>query len=135
MRKLNNKKGFTLLEILIVLVVLGVVAGLMFPVLTAQVEKSRAQEAVTALGTVKEAMVTYYQGAGNNSYVGATFANIGFDPDTAVAGQVPLFTYSLSNLAAATFTCTAQRLPAATNAGNTVTINQAGTVTRNGAYA
>ena len=135
MRILKNKKGFTLIELLIVLVVIGVTAGLMFPVLTAQVEKSRAQEALTALGTVKEAMVKYHQTTGNNSYVGATFVNIGFDPNVGAAGQVPLFSYTFTNLGVATFTCTAQRLPAATNAGNTVVINHVGNVARNGVYA
>lgn len=135
MKILKNKKGFTLIELLIVLVVIGVIAGLMFPVMTAQVERARAQEAITALGTVKEGMVRYFQTTGNSSYVGATFANTGFDPNVAAAGQTPLFSYTLSNLGALTFTCTAQRLPAATNVGNTVVINQAGTVTRNGVYA
>ncbi len=135
MRVLKNKKGFTLIELLIVLVIIGVVAGLMFPVLAAQVEKSRAQEALTALGTVKEAMVKYQQTTGNNSYVGATFANIGFDPNVGAAGQVPLFSYVIGGLGANTFTCTAQREPAAANVGNTVQINQLGTVTRNGVYA
>jgi len=131
---LKGKKGFTLLELLIVLVVIGVIAGLMFPVLAIQVEKHRAQEALTALGTVKEAMVKYNQTDGGNSYAAASFATIGFDPNAVAAGQTPIFTYTLSNLAVGTFTCTAQRLPVATNAGNTVTIDENGTVTRNGVY-
>ena len=122
------------MEILIVLVILGVVAGLAFPVLTAQIEKSRAQEAITSLGTVKEAMVRYYQAQTlAPTYVGATFANINYNPNTAAGGQTPLFTYALSNLAAATFTCTATRIGGA--AADTVVIDQTGTITRNGAYA
>ncbi len=42
----KNKKGFTLLEILIVLVILAVLAGLAIPAYQSAVEKSRAQEAV-----------------------------------------------------------------------------------------
>ena len=122
------------MEILIVLVILGVVAGLSFPVLTPLIEKSRAQEAITSLGTVKEAMVRYWQlQIPTSTYAGATFANISYNPNTGAAGQVPLFTYALSDLAANTFTCTATRIGGA--ATDTVVINQTGTITRNGAYA
>lgn len=48
--RFRSKKGFTLLELMIVLIALGMVAGLMFPVLTAQVERNRAQEALYKKG-------------------------------------------------------------------------------------
>ena len=143
MKLFKNKKGFTLLELLIVLTIIGVIAGLMFPVMAAQVERSRAQEAITALGTLKEGLVRYHQtvGAAANggvgTYVGANFANIGYNPNNNAAGQVPLFSYVIdaATLAQDVFLITAQREPAAANGGNTVTINQAGVVTRNGVYA
>lgn len=132
MRNIRNKKGFTLIEILIVIVILGVVAGLAIPVLTAQVERSRAQEAIQHLGAMKQSMVRYF--ASNGTYATATVANLDYNPNAGVAGQVPLFNYAITAQAANTFTLTAQRLPAAANAGNTVTINETGTITRNGAY-
>ncbi len=128
-------KGFTLLEVVIVLVVLGVIAGLSLPVVTGQVERSRAQEAVQHLDAVGDHMKAHR--GFNGSYTGATFVNIRFNPNTVAAGQGQLFSYVLNNVTATTYTCTAQREPAGNNAGNTVVLNQVGdvtTVTRNGAY-
>ena len=128
-----NRKGFTLVEILIVMVVLGIVAGLAFPVYTNLVERSRAQEAIRHLDAVKDALSGYRSINGN--YTGATFAAVRYDPNQVEAGQAAHFSYVLSDVTATTFTITAQREPAAQNAGNTLTLDQTGTITRNGVYA
>ncbi len=139
MKLLKNKKGFTLLELLIVIVVLGVIAGLMFPVLTTQIEKNRAQEALGVMGAVRNALTGYFQD--NNTYVGATLANIGYNPNVAApGGQAPNFSYALGGLGAAAYTITATPNPGgAYRAGlantDNITIDQAGAVVRSGAYA
>jgi type IV pilus assembly protein PilA len=51
MNKQSNK-GFTLIEIIIVVVILGVLAAIALPKLTAQVSKARAAEAFNVLGTL-----------------------------------------------------------------------------------
>ncbi len=132
----RSAKGFTLLEILIVLVVLGVVAGLMFPVLAVQVNRSKGQEAVTALGTVKEAAVRYYQTKGNSSYTGAALPIDGYDPGAAAAGQTPKFTYAFAVTDGGTkFSCTATLKAAEGGTANDwISIDEAGTVTKNGIF-
>ena len=138
---MKRQRGFTLIELLIVIVIIAVVAGLAIPVLVANVEKSRAQEAITNLGSMRDSMIRYF--ASNNTYVGATVATIDFDPNIAVGGQNRLFAYTIGGLGAATFTLTATRIVGTVNgealpggAGpNTITINQSGLVTRNGPYA
>lgn len=131
----RNRKGFTLLEILIVIVILGVIAGLAIPVFTSNIQKSRAQEALASLAATRNALVLYYATTGNQSYVGATLANIGYDPNLVVGGQVHNFTYALSSLAATTFLITATCPVATCGAGtNTVTLNQAGVTTRTGVF-
>ena len=47
---MKNQKGFTLIEIIIVVIIMGVLASLALPKLTAQINKSRAAEAYNALG-------------------------------------------------------------------------------------
>ncbi len=132
MRILRNKKGFTLLEILIVLVIIAVLAGLAVPAYQAAVEKSRAQEALQALSATRDAMLRYF--AVNNTYVGAALGVgvMDYNPNTIVGGQTQIFTYALSNLGAATFTITATRQGGPVG---TVTLNEAGTVGRTGVYA
>ena len=132
MRLRSNRKGFTLLEILIVLVILAVLAGLAVPAYQASVERSRQQEALAGLSAVRDAMTRYF--AQNNSYAGAAFGvgAMDFNPNLATGGQTVIFSYSLSNLAAATFTCTASRTGGPVG---TVSIDQAGAVSRTGVYA
>lgn len=129
-------RGFTLVELLITLVVLGVLAGACYPIIAVQIERSRAQEAVQQLDMVKGALENYQ--SFNGSYVGATYATINYDPNVVAGGQVALFSYAPMVVTAATYTVTAQREPAADHAGNTVVLNRTAagvvTITRNGVY-
>ena len=130
-----RRGGFTLLELLIVLVILGIIAGLAFPVLSANVEKSKAQEAYTMLGTIKEAMVKFYQTTGNSSYVGGdSFTALGITNPASTAangGQAAKFTYTFGVPTSVSWTATATSSPAGKG---TVVINQTGTITPTGSY-
>ena len=55
-----NKKGFTLIEIIIVIVILGVLATLALPRLSAQVGASEAAEAMQFFGAIKRAAMSCY---------------------------------------------------------------------------
>lgn len=129
MRILKNAKGFTLLEILIVLVIIAVLAGLAVPAYTTAVEKSRKQEAYTTLGAVRGAQMRYF--AGRNAFT-AAYVDLDFDPTLAVTGNVVHYTYPAMGGGGATFTATATRnavdRPAAV-AAYVVTIIQDGTIT------
>src|SRR3989338_1916407 len=110
----SNKKGFTLLEILIVVVILGVVAGLALPAYFSTIEKARAQEALSSLSATRQAMIQYFseQGTYATAQIGTAVAdtgNLSYNPNYAAGGQVLIFSYALSNLGAATFTITATR--------------------------
>ncbi len=57
---MKNKNGFTLLEIIIVVVIAGVLATLALPRYNASVEKSRTTEAVQILDALKDAQLVYF---------------------------------------------------------------------------
>ena len=126
---LNGNKGFTLIELLIVIIILAVLAGLAIPMYTAQVERSRAAEAIQSLDAWRGSALRYF--SANGAYTGMAIDNMDYNPNTAVGGQTIIFAYTVpaADVAANTFTLTATR------AGQgTVTINQLGNVTRTGAY-
>lgn len=137
-KKKMNKKGFTLLEVLIVIIIVGVLAGLAIPVYQAQVQRSYQQEALQHLGTTREAMLRYF--AQNGTFVGADIdagsCNLDYCPNTASAGQALHFSYGLANLAAAAYDITATRNAVAGGDGaSTVAVDEAGTITKTGVFA
>lgn len=54
--KLNKKSGFTLLEIIIVIIIVGVLASLALPRFFSTVEFSRSTEALNSLGVVRKSI-------------------------------------------------------------------------------
>lgn len=125
----NRSKGFTLLELLIVLVILGIIAGLYFPVYLQTVDKFKAQEAYTALGSIRAAMTRYY--SEHNTFVGASIipgtANfIGVDPLAAGTGQAGNFRYDWINQNATqyviTATCTTCSTPGTVTATHAIVV-------------
>ena len=63
MRKMKNSKGFTLMEMLIVVAIIAVLVAIMIPTLTTSLEKSReAADIANIRSTYAEAMVKYLDG-------------------------------------------------------------------------
>ena len=143
--RMRNNKGFTLMEVLIVLIILGVLAGIAVPIYFAQVEKARSAEALASLGAASQSMKRFF--AERGTYVGAVFVggdgvatfNLDYNPGLAVGGQVLRFGYAITAQAAATFTITATRVAAAgapvpAGGPHTLTIDQAGAVGKSAIY-
>jgi len=62
---LISKKGFTLLELLIVVIIIGVLASIAMPQYTATIEKARSGEAMINISSVRLALDRYwYQNGG-----------------------------------------------------------------------
>ena len=66
----TNQSGFTLIEVIIVVIILGVLAGLAMPRIVGQIARSRSAEAAMELGVIMRTM----DGCGNGSIVAATLA-------------------------------------------------------------
>jgi prepilin-type N-terminal cleavage/methylation domain-containing protein len=59
-------KGFSLIEVLVVLIILGTLASLAIPVFTGQTEQAYKAEAFNALGVIRRAQLRYF--SANNTF-------------------------------------------------------------------
>lgn len=69
-RKMKNKKGFTLVELIVVLVILAILAALLIPALTGYIDKAREQSLISEgslVLTAAQATVSEAYGTGDIS--------------------------------------------------------------------
>ncbi|HWS15629.1 MAG TPA: prepilin-type N-terminal cleavage/methylation domain-containing protein [Candidatus Methylomirabilis sp.] len=89
--KLRSKKGFTLIELMIVVAIIGILAAIAIPNFLKFQAKSRTTEARTNLGAIFTGQTSFYGEA--NTY--GTFANIGWGPT-----GTPRYQYAMGVLCA-----------------------------------
>jgi len=102
MRLIRTRKGFTLIELMVVVIIVLVLAGIAVPVYMHYIQEGKKSEAYAVTDSIVAGALTYFQR--NNTYVGGTLANFRAADDV---GNAAYFTYALSNLTAAGFTVTA----------------------------
>ena len=115
----NKKSGFTLLEIIIVIIIVGVLASLALPRFFETIEFSRSAEAINYLGTIKRGMEQCALMSGAANWPACdTIATTGQNS----APQNGHFTYSLNTTgmgAASTGTVSIIAQRTSLNSGNT----------------
>jgi type IV pilus assembly protein PilA len=113
------KKGFTLLEILIVIIIIAILATFAIPQYIRAAKRAIASEAISVIGSIKGALARYYQ---ENGDITTNLDDLDIDNPNSVTGHN--FTYTISGTGIDGYTITAQ--PATTRAkGITVTYQAA----------
>jgi len=107
------KKGFTLLEVLIVVIIIGILAAIALPQYTSTIEKARSAEATSNIGALRSSMDRYWydQSALAASYTAATIDLLDIDNPNNDTGR--LYNYTLTDTSSATtktYTIEAKRI-------------------------
>lgn len=102
---LRSKKGFTLVELMVVCIIVAILAAVAIPLMAANKKRAYETEAQAALGSIKTAMRVYYAEHGDYP-TDKSLATIGiFDSD--LAGTFfDVNNYSISDATTDTFTLT-----------------------------
>ena len=128
----TNKSGFTLLEIIIVIIIVGVLASLALPRFFSTVEYSRSTEALASITAVRQAMERcYLQRNGDYTNCNAFAALDLTDPATSPNAH---FGYGISATSATGYTLTSTRntLDGGDGSSTIVLIQSSTNVTRSG---
>lgn len=120
LNKRTKLNGFTLIELMIVVVVVGILAAVAYPSYREHIKKSRRADAQSALMAFAQAMERHR--TKNFTYVGAADGSTGapniFPAQIPVDGNQKTYTLSATDLGVSTYTLTAKPIPGTSQDGD-----------------
>lgn len=115
-----GQKGFTLIELMIVVVIIGILGSIAIPSYSEYVKRGKAAEATSNLANLKIRMEQYFQDNKTYEDTGGFTA-----PCSPSAAEAQLFTYSCTTQTATNFTLTASAISGKGIDGFEYTVNEA----------
>ena len=118
----NSKKGFTLIELMVVVIIVGILAAVAIPIYRSNIKKAAASEGAALLGAVLTAQKVYY--AENSTYTSNKS-----DLNVETTGNKYFSDYTLSGVSATGFTASTTGSGTASGVTVTMTYTNAGGAT------
>ncbi len=119
-----DRRGFTLVEVLIVVIIIGILSAIGIPQFAASIEKAKGGEARAGLGHIQTGEKVYF--AESEYYTTDTI-------DLDITLSQKFWTFSIATPSSTTYTATATR-SGGTFSGQTLTMDQTGTISGNWTY-
>ena len=115
---MKNNKGFTLVELMIVIAIIGILAAVGYPAYTNAVKKGNRADAIDSLLSLASRMEEYYMN--NDTYAGATINAAGTGTVGSNKTSEDLYTLSITTATAYAYTLTATPKTADSDCGNLI---------------
>jgi len=128
---LRSKAGFTLVELMIVMVIVGILAAVAVPIYRTNVKKAMASEGAALVGSVRTGERVYFAENGAYLAIADTTFNAEIGVDTAGNKYFKTFTVTCTD-PAVDFSASTSGDAGGSAAGITVTIDQDGDITYTG---
>ena len=77
---MESKKGFTLIELMIVIIIVGILAAVAIPIMQGRIDSAKWSEGRAITGIISRALRAHVAEKGNNFTPVPTLTELGFDP-------------------------------------------------------
>ena len=78
---MESKKGFTLIELMVVIIIVGILAAVSIPIMQGRIDSAKWSEGRAVMGIIARSLRTHVAEKGNNFTPVPTLAQLGFEPE------------------------------------------------------
>lgn len=132
---MERNKGFTLIEVLVVIIIIGILAAVVVPIMQGRIDSARWSEGKAIMGIIARALRTHVAEKENNFTPVPTLVQLGFEPGdldgtyfTGGESGTNDFSWVINSNNPINFLITATA-PAGINSPSQITLNHAGIFT------